>query len=213
LIFFREKKDAHRMKIIFSLAGLNAAELHGNLTQLQRLDSLEQFRDGTVNFLLATDIASRGLDIIGIETVINFLMPSTEAIYVHRVGRTARAGNRGRALSLIGDSKFERTLLKSIVKRSPPNTCKQRVVPLESIKLWKNKITDMTDTISKVGVLEKDERKERIVNRELDKTENIINYEEDIHNRPARTWFMTEKEKKKYQIRRKEGHRRTYWAK
>jgi len=59
IIFFREKKVAHRMKIIFGLAGLSAAELHGNLSQLQRLDSLEQFRDGKVDFLLATDIASR----------------------------------------------------------------------------------------------------------------------------------------------------------
>jgi len=185
------------MKIIFSLAGLSAAELHGNLTQLQRLDALEQFRDGKVNFLLATDIASRGLDIIGIETVINYIMPSTEAIYVHRVGRTARAGNKGRALSLIGDTKFERTLLKSIVKRSPVNTCKHRIVPPESVKLWKEKITDMTEMITQVSALEREERAERIVKRELEKTENIINFEEDIHNRPARTWFMTEKKKKK----------------
>jgi ATP-dependent RNA helicase DDX27 len=202
LIFFREKKDAHRMKIIFSLAGLSASELHGNLTQLQRLDSLEQFRDGKVNFLLATDIASRGLDIIGIQTVINFTMPSTEAIYVHRVGRTARAGKTGRALSLIGDSNFERSLLKSIVKRSPVNTCKQRVVPQEAVIMWKGKIIDMGHAIVQVASMEKEERAERIAKMELDKTENLINHSEEIHNRPARTWFMTEKEKTKYKIRR-----------
>jgi len=195
LIFFREKRDAHRMKIIFSLAGLSASELHGNLTQLQRLDSLEQFRDGKVNFLLATDIASRGLDIIGIQTVINFAMPSTEAIYVHRVGRTARAGKTGRALSLIGDSNFERSLLKSIVKRSPVNTCKQRVVPQEAVIMWKGKIIDMGHAIVQVASMEKEERAERIAKMELDKTENLINHSEEIHNRPARTWFMSEKEK------------------
>jgi ATP-dependent RNA helicase DDX27 len=185
------------MKIIFSLAGLSAAELHGNLTQLQRLDSLEQFRDGSVNFLLATDIASRGLDILGIETVINYIMPSTEAIYVHRVGRTARAGKKGRALSLIGDTKYERSMLKSIVKRSSVNTCKQRLVSPELVKLWKEKITDMTDTIKQVGILEREERSDRLVNRAIEKTENIINHEDDIHSRPARTWFISEKEKKK----------------
>ncbi|CEI97840.1 Putative DEAD-domain-containing protein [Rhizopus microsporus] len=96
IIFFRSKAAAHQMKILFGLMGLNAAELHGNLTQEQRLEALERFRDNEVDYLLATDLAARGLDIKGIETVINYNMPTQFAQYLHRVGRTARAGRNGR---------------------------------------------------------------------------------------------------------------------
>lgn len=63
---------------------------------MKRLKALQLFRDGHVNYLMATDLASRGLDIKGIETVINYDMPSQLAQYLHRVGRTARAGRKGR---------------------------------------------------------------------------------------------------------------------
>jgi ATP-dependent RNA helicase DDX27 len=96
IIFFRSKAAAHQMKIMFGLVGLNAGELHGNLTQEQRLESLERFRDLEIDYLLATDLAARGLDIKGIDTVINYNMPTQFAQYLHRVGRTARAGRNGR---------------------------------------------------------------------------------------------------------------------
>lgn len=100
IIFFGSKAAAHQMKIIFGLLGLKAAELHGDLTQLQRLEALEAFRDHKVDFLLATDLASRGLDIAGIRTVINYDMPRNYQQYVHRVGRTARAQANGRFVFL-----------------------------------------------------------------------------------------------------------------
>jgi ATP-dependent RNA helicase DDX27 len=96
IVFFRSKAAAHQMKILFGLMGLNSGELHGNLTQEQRLEALEKFRDNQVDYLLATDLAARGLDIKGIETVINYNMPTQFAQYLHRVGRTARAGRNGR---------------------------------------------------------------------------------------------------------------------
>lgn len=85
IVFFSTKQRAHRAKILFGLAGLPpAAELHGDMTQAARLESLEAFRKGEAAFLLATDVAARGLDILGVETVINFDCPSQLATYLHR---------------------------------------------------------------------------------------------------------------------------------
>ncbi|KAJ1933734.1 nucleolar DEAD-box protein required for synthesis of 60S ribosomal subunit, partial [Kickxella alabastrina] len=84
IVFFRSKAAAHQMKIIFGLMGLRAAELHGNLSQEGRLQALEQFRDGHVDYLMATDLAARGLDVKGVETVINYTMPNQFPQYLHR---------------------------------------------------------------------------------------------------------------------------------
>ena len=99
VIFLPSKKLAHRVRILFGLNSLRVAELHGNMTQLQRMHALESFTNGSADFLVATDLAGRGLDIRGVETVINYELPAEMATYVHRVGRTARAGDAGRAVS------------------------------------------------------------------------------------------------------------------
>jgi len=183
------------LKIIFGLSGLKASELHGNLTQIQRLEALEQFRDGEVDFLLATDVASRGLDILGIQTVINFKLPNSEAIYVHRVGRTARAGRRGRAVSLVGDAGTERRLLKLIVKHSAKNSCKHRVVSAASVRICLQKLSEMQDKIYAVLGMEKEETILRKAEMEANKLGNMIIHKEDIESRPARTWFITQQQK------------------
>ena len=110
------KKEAHRIRVIFGLAGLRAAELHGDMKQRERLEALELFRDGKVDFLVATDVAARGLDISGVQNVVNYSMPRNHKTYVHRVGRTARAEQAGRSVSLIGEK--DRALLKQIVRFS-----------------------------------------------------------------------------------------------
>lgn len=96
IVFFDTKADVHRIMIVAGLCGIKCAKLHGNLTQVQRLEALEQFREGSVDVLFATDLAARGLDISSVEAVINFEMPAQVESYVHRIGRTARAGRGGK---------------------------------------------------------------------------------------------------------------------
>ena len=95
LIFTKTKKRCHRLAILLELMGKKVCELHGNLTQTQRFDAFEGFKNQEYDIMLATDLASRGLDIQGLRTVINFELPQALTRYIHRVGRTARAGNSG----------------------------------------------------------------------------------------------------------------------
>ncbi|GAA5854111.1 hypothetical protein JCM5353_003087 [Sporobolomyces roseus] len=197
IIFFRSKAQAHRMKILFSLYGKGlerSDELHGDLTQEMRLSSLKRFREGQIGFLLATDLASRGLDIKGIEHVINYEMPKSIEIYLHRVGRTARAGKKGRALTLVGES--DRKLVKLAMKHAPQETIKQRTVPTEVVNDVINELNDMEREVKEVMREEREEKEFRKGNMELQKAQNLLEHEVEIKSRPARTWFQTETEKK-----------------
>lgn len=193
IIFSGTKQAAHRLKIIFGLAGMRAAELHGNLTQVQRLDALELFRKQEVDFLIATDVAARGLDIIGVQTVINFACPRDITSYVHRVGRTARAGREGYAVTFVTDN--DRSLLKAIAKRAG-SQLKNRIVAEQPISEWSRLIEEMEDQISAVLEEESEERILRKAEMEAAKAENMITHKDEIFSRPKRTWFVTEKEKK-----------------
>lgn len=186
------KHTAHRLKIIFALAGLKAAELHGNLTQEERLDALENFRDNKCDFLIASDVAARGLDILGIQTVINYNLPAVMENYVHRVGRTARAGKEGRAVSLVGEQ--DRKLFKDIVRHSP-GKLKQRVVAPEIVEEYRKRIVAMAPDLERIFQEEKEEKALRYAEMDATKMENMINFEEEIMARPKRTWFITETEK------------------
>ncbi|KAI8097261.1 P-loop containing nucleoside triphosphate hydrolase protein [Halteromyces radiatus] len=197
IIFFRSKAAAHQMKILFGLVGLNAGELHGNLTQEQRLESLERFRDLEIDYLLATDLAARGLDIKGIDTVINYNMPTQFAQYLHRVGRTARAGRNGRSVTLVGEQ--DRKMLKMAIKSANSNQVKNRVVAADTIQKYKAKVESLSTQIQEVLQEEKEERALRQAEMEIRKSENLLAHGKEIYARPARTWFQTEAEKKKSQ--------------
>ncbi|KAL2022559.1 hypothetical protein VTK56DRAFT_5166 [Thermocarpiscus australiensis] len=197
IIFFRQKKIAHRTRVIFGLLGLSCAELHGSMNQAQRIASVEAFRDGKVNYLLATDLASRGLDIKGVDTVINYEAPQTLEIYVHRVGRTARAGRSGVAITLAAEP--DRKVVKAAVKAGKSQGAKiiSRVIDPAEADKWQTQVDEMEQEIEEILQEEKEEKQLAQVEMQVKKGENLLKHEEEIHSRPKRTWFETEKDKQK----------------
>ena len=90
-----------KLSLILRNLGFKAVAISGNLNQVQRLGALNKFKSGTRNILIATDVASRGLDIPNVDLVLNYELPQDPKTYVHRVGRTARAGKSGRAITFV----------------------------------------------------------------------------------------------------------------
>ena len=99
LLFSRTKYNARKIMMSIRNMGYSAQEMHSNRSLAQRREALEGFKSGRYKVLVATDIAARGIDVIGIELVINYDLPEDAENYVHRIGRTARAGSRGHAIS------------------------------------------------------------------------------------------------------------------
>jgi ATP-dependent RNA helicase RhlE len=114
LVFTRTKHGADRVVRGLAGAGILAAAIHGNKSQGQRTAALQSFRDGKIKILVATDIAARGIDVPGVSHVFNFELPNVPEQYVHRIGRTARAGREGIAMSFVAPD--ERAYLKDIEK-------------------------------------------------------------------------------------------------
>jgi len=114
LVFARTKHGANKVAEQLARSGVRADAIHGNKSQNARQKALEDFRNGKVRVLVATDIAARGIDVDGITHVINFDLPNEPESYVHRIGRTARAGNDGIAISFCDAE--ERAFLRDIEK-------------------------------------------------------------------------------------------------
>lgn len=202
IIFFKSKAFAHEMKVIFGLLELKAAELHGNLSQEQRMAALEAFRDGKVDFLLATNLASRGLDIKGIETVINYDMPQSYEQYIHRVGRTARAGRDGRSVTFICET--DRKLLKKVIKHAAKSQIRRRTIDAKIITKYREKLDKLKNQIKEVIEEEKEEKAIRLAEMEIQKNKNLLTHETEIFSKPARTWFQSKLEKQKSKLVAKE---------
>ncbi|MGO9592368.1 MAG: DEAD/DEAH box helicase [Steroidobacteraceae bacterium] len=114
LVFTRTKHGANRLAERLLRDGLACAAIHGNKSQGARTRALDDFKQGRIRVLVATDIAARGLDITELPHVVNFELPHVPEDYVHRIGRTGRAGLRGKAVSLV--SREERERLRAIEK-------------------------------------------------------------------------------------------------
>ncbi len=121
LIFVRTKHGASKLAKKLQASGFKAAEIHSNLSFTQRQAALAGFRSGQHRILVATDVAARGLDINGIQLVLNFDLPDNSEDYVHRIGRTARAGKKGKAISFVAPDqrreiqKIERLIRQTLV--------------------------------------------------------------------------------------------------
>jgi ATP-dependent RNA helicase RhlE len=114
IVFTRTKRGADRVARYLEASGVSAASIHGDKSQPQRERALAAFKAGACRALVATDIAARGIDVDSVSHVINYELPNVPEAYVHRIGRTARAGADGMAISLCSDD--ERPLLKDIQK-------------------------------------------------------------------------------------------------
>ena len=197
IIFFNTKQDCHRCLLFFKKFGLEScAELHGNISQTERIKSLDDFQKGNVKFLLATDIAGRGIDIEKVKTVINFQMPLVGERYIHRVGRTARKGYVGEAITICDDK--ERLVLKKVFKKEKIEiNVKPIKINNDEIKDIFKKIMNIKDDIEEKLVDEKAEKQFEMAEKDIEKTMNIKLHQNEIKNRPKKIWYETTKEKRK----------------
>jgi ATP-dependent RNA helicase RhlE len=121
LVFSRTKFGAKKITQVVNRMGHKAAEIHSNRSLNQRLEALNGFKNGKYRVLIATDIAARGIDVTGIELVVNYDLPSTAEDYVHRIGRTGRAGLVGRAISFATyDQKYDVRSIERLIKMALP---------------------------------------------------------------------------------------------
>ena len=197
IIFFNTKQDCHKCILYFSKFGLDSCvELHGDKSQTERIKSLEDFQKGNVKFLIATDIAGRGIDIEKVKCVINFQMPLIGERYIHRVGRTARKGYVGEAITICDDK--ERLLIKKIFKKEKVDI---KVKPIkinnDEIKDLYKKVIKIKDEIDNKIIDEKAEKQFEMAEKDIEKTMNIKLHQNEIKNRPKKIWYETTKEKRK----------------
>jgi len=135
LVFTRTKHGANRLCKQLESDGISGAAIHGNKSQGARTKALADFKKGSVRVLVATDIAARGLDIDHLPHVVNFELPNVPEDYIHRIGRTGRAGNEGEALSLVCvDEKMLLRNIEKLIKKEIPKVHLDAFVPDPSIK-------------------------------------------------------------------------------
>ncbi|MCB9802700.1 DEAD/DEAH box helicase [Candidatus Nomurabacteria bacterium] len=138
LIFSRTKHGAKKIAILIRALGHSATEIHSNRTLNQRKEALSGFKNGKYRVLVATDIAARGIDVKDISLVINYDLPDNPDDYVHRIGRTGRAGAFGKAISFVGNDEkrsikqIERLIKKTIPVKAVPKLPAAKIIPRAS---------------------------------------------------------------------------------
>lgn len=150
LIFTRTKYGAKKLTRDIRDMGHTAAELHSNRSPSQRRNAFEGFKSGRYRVLIATDIASRGIDVMGIELIINYDLPTNTEDYVHRIGRTARAGAGGHAISFATpDQRGELRDIERLVRKSLPISQLPELPPARTPKFTPRNTQDLTRSYSR----------------------------------------------------------------
>ncbi len=144
IVFCRTRADVDTLQQSLLSQGYASAALHGDIEQRQRERVTASFRDGRVQILVATDVAARGLNITDISHVFNFHLPGATETYVHRIGRTARAGRKGAALTLVSPRELFR--LKQIQQGAGSPIAQKRIPSLQDVK--KTKLVELTEKLS-----------------------------------------------------------------
>jgi len=146
LVFCRTKSDVDSVVTHLTDRGYDAESIHGDVSQAQRERTLDKFKKQRINILVATDVAARGIDVYNLTHVINYSLPQDPESYVHRIGRTGRAGNEGTAITFITPSEYKRLMF---IQRFAKTDIKKSKVPevKDIIKTKKKKIYDDLTTI------------------------------------------------------------------
>mmetsp|Transcript_17402 Transcript_17402/g.17488 ORF Transcript_17402/g.17488 Transcript_17402/m.17488 type:complete len:764 (+) Transcript_17402:55-2346(+) len=203
IVFFETKVAVHRFYLLLKLLKVAVGELHGDMTQAMRDLSLRQFREKETEVLVATDVAARGIDIPNIRTIINSEMPRSASTYVHRVGRTARAGSGGRAITLVSDGR--RKIMREILKGEGSELSGEggkvlsRMIPRAAITSYTSKIASVEEQLITLAREEKMKKGLDEAQREVEHAENMLLHEAEITSRPVRTWYQSNAEKKELQ--------------
>ena len=142
VVFCRTKHGAKKLARQLNQSGIKADALHGNLRQNARERTMAQFRDGKMDVLVATDLASRGLDVLGITHVFNYDMPDDPMTYVHRIGRTGRAGAEGTAVSLILGNPYRPV---EIIQDATGSKMEELVLTADVVSLTPSEVSDFED--------------------------------------------------------------------
>ena len=211
IVFVHTKLLARRLHILLGLFGLSVGELHGNIPQTIRLDTLNRFKDGKFEVLVATDVASRGLDIKGVRTVVNYSMPKLYKQYIHRVGRTARAGKSGVSVTFYGER--DRKIMKDVLRYSR-TILKNRSLPSQVTQFYFETLNKMEEDIEAINTHEDANADIYKLEARIKKAEATLSQHEAIYgasgdskslpyslntsNQKAesgRSWFQTHKER------------------
>lgn len=208
IVFCETKSEAHRLTALLRLMGVEAAELHGDVAQTERYLALQRFRDGLAAVLVATDVAARGLDIPLVRTVVNAEMPRSASTYIHRVGRTARAGCAGRSITLVSDGR--RGVMKRVLKGdgavlSESGQVLSRTVHGSVLEEFTNKVSSLEEKLRQSLREERRDKEMDAAEREAERAENLLRFEEEISARPARTWHQSEGQKRAVKAATKEA--------
>lgn len=142
IVFCNTKKMADKVQGVLKKEGYNAKALHGDMSQPERKKVITEMKDGKLNFLVATDVAARGLDITDVDCILNYDVPKQTEFYTHRIGRTARAGKTGVAYTLI-NNRYQLTDLDNII-RETKNEIDEYICPFSVTEYKKQKTAKQT---------------------------------------------------------------------